>query len=130
MSRTRQKPNEIDLWLFPKETVETNYSIENVEQTVGIQFKAEDLGMKTRSEVNILGGHSYQGSTVNVYRTTDQRVQFISNDPNAIGYNVAKKPNPSNNELSSIVKISSKPINKRGARHNTFRVVEYTFEVS
>ena len=123
MSRTRQKHNEIDLYLFPMKTTETDYQIENSDSTVGIHFRAEDMGMKTRSEINILGGHSYQGTTVNVYKTMNQM------DFN-IGDVISTVPNPTAKDKSAIVKISSKPQNKRGARHNTTRVIEYTIEVS
>lgn len=123
MSRTRQMYNELDLWLFPKTTVDTSGHIEQTENRIGIHFNAEDMGMKTRTEKDILSGRYYQSGTSNVYRTTNQ-IEFN------IGDNIATTASPSNKDLSSIIKISSKPQNKRGARHNTKRVIEYTIEVS
>lgn len=123
MSRTRQKHNELDLWLFPKSTIDTSGHIENVEGRIGIHFNAEDMGMKTRTEKDILSGRYYQSGTSNVYRTNNQ-IEFN------IGDNIATTSSPRNSDLSSIIKITSKPQNKRGARHNTARVIEYTIEVS
>lgn len=123
MSRTRQAHNELDLWLFPIKTTNTSNHIENSESTIGIQFRAEDMGMKTRTEKDVLSGRVLQSGTVNIYKTMEQ-LDFV------IGDNIAEKPNPSRKDLSSIVKISSKPQNKRGARHNTTRVIEYTIEVA
>ena len=123
MSRTRQAHNELDLWLFPIKTTNTSNHIENSESTIGIHFRGEDMGMKTRTEKDVLSGRVLQSGTVNIYKTMEQ-LDFV------IGDNIAEKANPSRKDLSSIVKISSKPQNKRGARHNTTRVIEYTIEVA
>lgn len=127
MSRTRQSPNEIDLWYFPIKTTNTSNHIENTESTVGIHFKATDMGLKTRTEREVLSGRVIQSSTVNVYKTKDNTIKFSKEH---MGGNIALIPNPSRKDLSSIVNIKSKPQNKRGARHNTDRVVEYIIEVS
>jgi hypothetical protein len=123
MSRTRQQPNEMDLWLFKMGTVDTDGHIENEYNAIGIQFRAVDLGMKTRNEIDSLSGRVLQSGTVVSYKTYNQ----IGFD---IGDNISEIPNPTRKDLSTIVKISSKPQNKRGARHNTTRVIEYTIEVS
>lgn len=123
MSRTRQQPNEIDLWLFPLKTTDTSNHIENEESVVGIQFKAQDLGMKTRNERDVLSGRVLKGETVKIYQTYEQ-IDFV------VGDNIAETPSPKRKDLSTIVKITSKPQNKRGARHNTKRVEKYTIEVS
>jgi hypothetical protein len=123
MSRTRQQPNEIDLWLFPKEYTNTNNHIDQTENTVGIHFKAQDLGMKTRTELDILSGRAKQAGTVEQFKTYNE-IEFT------IGWNIARVPDPSKKDLSSIIKITSKPQNKRGARHNTTRVIEQIIEVS
>lgn len=123
MSRTRQNPNEMDLWLWPKSKTSVNNHVTDTESTAGIQFKAEDLGLRTRTEASILSGRAFQSGTVNVYKTM-QQMNFN------IGDNISTTAKPSRKDLSTIVNIKSKPQNKRGARHNTTRVIEYIIEVS
>ena len=123
MSRTRQSPNEMDLWLFPLKTTDTNNHIENSDSLIGIHFKGEEMGLKTRQEREVMSGRVLRSTTTRVYKTMEQ-INFN------IGDTIATIPNPSRADRSSIVKISSKPQNKRGARHNTTRVEEYTIEVS
>ena len=123
MSRTRQNPNEIDLWLFPIKTSDTNKHIENSDSIVGIQFKAQDMGLSTRNERDVLSGRVLRSTTTRVYKTKNQ-IEF------KIGDVIASVPNPSRGDKASIVKISSKPQTTRGTRHNTTRIEEYTIEVS
>ncbi len=123
MSRTRQSPNEISLYLYRMSTTDTGGHIENSWNTVPERFKAEDLGTKTKTERDILSGRVLQGSTVQVYSTTNQIVMEI-------GDNISELPNANELQQSTIVNIKSKPQNKRGARHNTKRVSKYTIEVS
>lgn len=123
MSRTRQKPNEMSLWLFKLTTTDTDGEIENSHNSIGIKFNAEDMGMKSKNERDVLSGRVLQSGTVEVYKTSNQ-INL------AIGDNIATKPNATELEQSTIVNIKSKPQNQRGARHNTNRVYEYTFEVS
>jgi hypothetical protein len=123
MSRTRQKPNEIDLWVFYQQTTDTNNHIENTYNAIGEQFRAEDLGTKTRNERDILSGRVYKSGTVQVYRTMNE-IELN------IGDKIATVENPSEFDFSSIVNIKTKPQNQRGARLNTKRVVETTIEVS
>lgn len=123
MSRTRQAPNELTLYLYKRNTTDTSNYIEDSYNEIGIPFKAEDLGERTKQEKDVLSGRVLQSTTSLVYRTRDA----ITLD---IGDNIALVPNADENDMSTIVSIRSKLIHKRGARHNTNRVKEVTFEVS
>jgi hypothetical protein len=123
MSRTRQNPNEIPLYLYKMSTTDTGGHIENSWNDIPIKFNGEDMGTKTKAERDILTGRVLQGTTVQIYRTTNQVDMEI-------GDNISEKANATNLEQSTIINIRSKPQNKRGARLNTQRVYEYTIEVS
>lgn len=123
MSRTRQKPNELDLWVFYQQTTDTDNHIDNDYNNIGAQFRAEDLGIKTRTERDVFSGRVKQGEAVQVYKTT------IEIDLH-IGDQISTIPNPNDHQKSTIVRITTKPQSKRGDRVNTTRIIEQTFEVS
>lgn len=123
MSRTRQKPNQTDLWVFYQQTTDTNNHITNTYNAIGHQFKAEDLGQRMKNERDVLSGRYLKAGEVQVYRTTD-------NIELNIGDNIATRPNANEFEQSTIVRIETKPQYKRGDRLNTAKIIEQTFEVS
>lgn len=122
MSR-RRNPYDIVLYLFKRNTTDTSGHIEDDWNTVGIPFKAERLGERTRQEKDVLSGRVLQSTTVEVYKTRAQ----LSFD---IGDNVSERANTDELSQATIVNIKSKHISKRGNRYNNNPTIEYTIEVS
>ena len=123
MSRTRQKPNQLDLYVFYKNQTDTNNHIEDTYNEISEKFKAEDLGQRMKNERDVLSGRYLKASEVHVYRTTDNIVLNV-------GDNIGLIPNANELQQSTIVRITTKPQFKRGDRLNTAKIIEQTFEVS
>lgn len=122
MSR-RRNPYDTQLWLFKRNTTDTDNHIEDDWNNIGQAFKAQRVGERTRQEKDVLSGRVLQSTTVVVYKTREQ-LDFD------IGDNVADIPNPNEFEQSTIVNIRSTSIASRGKRRNNNPPQEYTLELS
>lgn len=123
MSRTRQKYNEVTLYLFKQDTTDTSNVIENTHNEIGVPFQAQEVEPRQRAEFDPLSGRIRQSTTTAVYKTMSD-IEF------AIGDNVAEIATPTELQQSTIIQIKRKPLTNRGGKHNTLRQYEWTLVLS
>lgn len=119
-----------------KYTNDIAYLIKRVEVDETITYEVEGSAFycnrdsKVKSSVDPMTGMRMQ-SVEEILRTTAQIPTFINwEDPFSVHYKIAFTSTPTDDDLSMIIKVDSKPLYAHGNKHRNVNYKDFTITIS
>lgn len=122
--------------MFNKYTDDIAYLIKRIDVDNTITYEVEgnafycNRDTKVKSVLNAMTGVRMQ-SVEEILKTTAQVPMFVNWEESfSIHYKIAFTPNPTEDDLSMIIKVDSKPLYAHGNKHRNANYKDFTITIS